>query len=132
MGGDMIGQEAGASGEAYGRDELAELLDASADWTFEIDADGRFTRVSDNIRERAGFHPKMLLGRTREEVFGTIALSPDDLARHMALIDQHKPFRDFRGGFGAGTGSFRYFTTSGFPVFDADGTFQGYRGVGRD
>ncbi|MCC0031555.1 MAG: PAS-domain containing protein [Brucellaceae bacterium] len=132
MGGEDMVQAQAGTGAGYNRDQLAALLDASADWTFEMDAEGRFTRVSDAIRERAGIHPKMLVGRTREEVFGTIALSPENLASLMALLEQRKPFRDFRGGFGARTDKFRYFSTSGFPVFDEDGTFRGYHGVGRD
>ncbi len=123
---------------AAGRDnalsvaDLAAMLDMAVDWTFEFDADGRFTKVSDTIRERGGISPKMLLGRKREAVFAQIALSPRELEEHKALVAERKPFRDFKGGFGAGQGTFRYFTTSGMPIFAADGTYCGYRGVARD
>ena len=120
-----------AYGERLSPDDLCSLLGVAADWVYEIDAEGRFTWVSDTIRQY-GVSPSMLVGYTREAVFSRIALSAEEMEDHLALVAARKPFRDFRGAFTSRDGTFRYFTTSGFPRFDADGTFRGYCGMSRD
>ncbi|PHP65343.1 hybrid sensor histidine kinase/response regulator [Zhengella mangrovi] len=125
------GHAAGSDRGHLGSDEVWRLLEAAADWVYELDAEGRFTWVSDSIRG-SGVSPSMLVGYTREQVFSRIALSADQMAAHLSLISERKPFRDFRGAFTSRDGTFHYFITSGFPLFDEDGTFLGYRGVSRD
>jgi signal transduction histidine kinase len=48
----------------------------------------------------------------------------------MADLDAHKPFRDFRYRAASRDGSEIYIATSGKPLFDSEGRFLGYRGVG--
>ena len=43
-----------------------------------------------------------------------------------------RPFRNFMYRVAAADGTNRYVASSGKPVFDKDGTFVGYRGVGRN
>ena len=128
------GTQAGAAA-AYGahlsREDLCHLLGVAADWVYEIDAQGQFTWVSDTIRD-FGVSPSMLVGYTREAVFSRIALSAEEMEAHLALVAEKKPFRDFRGAFTSKDGTFRYFSTSGFPRFGADGAFLGYCGMSRD
>jgi diguanylate cyclase (GGDEF)-like protein len=53
------------------------------------------------------------------------------LGAYVATLQARLPFRGFEFTAQAG-GVIRHYTVSGEPVFDAHGTFQGYRGVGRD
>ena len=49
-----------------------------------------------------------------------------------ARFEAHEPFRDFEFARPWPDGGTRYFTVSGEPRFAADGSFLGYRGVGRE
>ncbi len=53
-------------------------------------------------------------------------------AEHEAVLQARKPFRDFEYRRPAPDGSVRYLSISGAPIFDAQGMFRGYQGVGRD
>src|SRR5512132_279200 len=70
------------------------------------------------------------IGKTRWEV---PYLEPDAEAwrKHRETLDAHLPFRDFELARPAPDGGKRYVSVSGLPVFDKEGRFVGYRGVGR-
>jgi len=107
------------------------LVQLSFDVYWESDAEHRFTRQD--------FAPTLLnapaqgseIGKTRWEV---PYLEPDEEAwrRHRATLAAHLPFRDFELARPTAGGGARHVSVSGFPVFDEDGRFLGYRGVGRD
>lgn len=54
------------------------------------------------------------------------------LRAHVASLDARLPFRSFEFSRPQADGTIRHYSASGEPVFDAAGTFQGYRGVGRE
>jgi diguanylate cyclase (GGDEF)-like protein/PAS domain S-box-containing protein len=110
---------------------LASLLDLSADWIWEQDAELRFTYISESLQAAAGFSPQVLIGRRRlsNEAFEA---PPDAVAEYQAAVDARQPFRDFTYRFTRPDGVRRYLRISGAPVFDDAGRFRGYRGVGRD
>jgi diguanylate cyclase (GGDEF)-like protein/PAS domain S-box-containing protein len=110
---------------------LASLLDLSADWIWEQDAELRFTYISESLQAAAGFSPQVLIGRRRlsNEAFEA---PPDAVAEYQAAVDARQPFRDFTYRFTRPDGVRRYLRISGAPVFDDAGRFCGYRGVGRD
>jgi diguanylate cyclase (GGDEF)-like protein len=62
------------------------------------------------------------------------AVSPDEAgwSAHRATLESHIPFRDFEFSRAMADGVTRYFSLSGEPRLAADGSFLGYRGVGRD
>jgi diguanylate cyclase (GGDEF)-like protein/PAS domain S-box-containing protein len=62
------------------------------------------------------------------------SVSPDEAgwAAHRATLESHIPFRDFEFARAMPDGMTRYFLVSGEPRLGPDGTFLGYRGVGRD
>jgi signal transduction histidine kinase len=55
---------------------------------------------------------------------------PEKWRRHIADLNAHKPFRDFRYRAASRDGSEVYIAASGKPLFDSEGRFLGYRGVG--
>jgi C4-dicarboxylate-specific signal transduction histidine kinase len=57
---------------------------------------------------------------------------PEKWRLHLAMLDAHRPFRDFVYSTASGSGSPVYVRTSGKPFFDANGNFLGYRGTGSD
>jgi len=109
---------------------LGDLSRVSSDWHWEMDADLRFTYLSDRIEDVTGLPPSHFLGKTRREVMSEESLG--DWDSHFADLKAHRPFRDFRYSTVTPDGRRHHFTLSGVPVFDADGTFGGYRGAATD
>ncbi|MEO7403617.1 MAG: PAS domain S-box protein, partial [Burkholderiales bacterium] len=58
--------------------------------------------------------------------------APQIMSAHQMLVGVRRPFRDFLLKRKMDNGKTRYFLTSGDPVFNWDGAFAGYRGVGRE
>jgi PAS domain S-box-containing protein len=107
------------------------LVQLSFDVYWESDAQHRFTRQ--DFAEGLANAPARgsELGKTRWEV---PYVAPDEEAwrRHRAALDAHRPFRDFEVARPTPDGGTRHISVSGWPVFDPEGHFVGYRGVGRD
>jgi PAS domain S-box-containing protein len=99
-----------------------DIAEFSADWIWESDADHRFTFLS-------GDGARPIYGRTRWEVArGDIHADPH-WQRHKADLDARVAFRGFRFTARQTDGSVQHYATSGKPVFDDRGDFQGYRGT---
>ena len=103
----------------------------AADWLWETDAQDRFTFLSMGL-EKHGFDPSKRYGLRRRAV---AAQDAENLARISALeqvIARREPFHDFlyRGQYGDEAA--QWCLISGEPIYAEDGTFVGYRGVGRN
>ena len=110
---------------------LSSLLSLSADWIWEQDAELRFTYVSDGIQSAMGVRPEDIVGR-RREFDGAYWAEPAARAVYEACIAERRAFRDFDFRLTRADGTPRWVRINGEPMFDAEGRFQGYRGVGRD
>ncbi|MEM6621480.1 MAG: EAL domain-containing protein [Pseudomonadota bacterium] len=103
----------------------------SQEWLWEMDASHRFTYVSETIEKILGVPASDHLGKTRRELQGerNEAL---EMEMHLAWVDQNKPFHDFRHWQAGPAGKEHYVSISGEPIYNAEGTFCGYRGTGHD
>jgi diguanylate cyclase (GGDEF)-like protein/PAS domain S-box-containing protein len=110
---------------------LASLVSLSSDWIWEQDEQLRFTYFSDGLRQATGVDPSQLLGKPRT-LDGVVDLAPDVVADYERRLAMRLPFRDLVYCLGAPGSRGAYISVSGEPIFDADGRFAGYRGVGRD
>ncbi|RYF02009.1 MAG: EAL domain-containing protein [Comamonadaceae bacterium] len=106
------------------------LSDLSSDWYWEQDADYRFTHFSGGEMRKA-LHLDELVGQLRWDM-PALNMTDDDWAAHRALLQARKPFRDLELQRLQPDGSIYWTSMSGAPIFDAEGVFRGYRGVGRD
>ena len=59
-------------------------------------------------------------------------LSEEQRLAHQALLSAHQPFYEFEYLRPSSDGVYRWVSIGGEPVFDAQGRFRGYRGVGKD
>ena len=107
------------------------LTELSSDWYWEQDENFRFTMVSDNLRRRIGNAPGSIIGKTRWEL-PTLNMTEADWAAHRALLEAHQPFRDLQWHRLDQDGKVQIASISGKPIFDSEGRFRGYRGIGRD
>jgi diguanylate cyclase (GGDEF)-like protein/PAS domain S-box-containing protein len=106
--------------------ELAEL---SSDWFWAQDAEFRFIGFSGTAPERLRREQSDYFGKRRWEL-PILGVSPEELAEHQAICERHEPFHDFEYQILSSEGVPQYYRVSGIPVFNPQGEFVGYRGIG--
>ncbi len=109
------------------------LTEMSSDFYWQSDVNHRFTSRTLSAREAADpvFCQTSFVGLLRWQL---PHVTPDEAAwqAHRALLAAHLPFRDFEMSHQGAENKLLFVSVSGDPVFDARGTFTGYRGVGAD
>ena len=108
-----------------------DVAETAGDWIYEMDADLRFTYISDRFFEIFPITSAQIIGKTRQEFAGR-ELDEPHWKKHYADLAEHRPFRDFAYNTTMPDGSVRYIEISGKPIFDDSGAFAGYRGTGCD
>jgi PAS domain S-box-containing protein len=109
-----------------------DYAESASDWLWETGPDHRFTWFSLPPTNVLHYQPDKRIGRTRWEIAGDADEEPEKWRVHIATLDAHEPFRAFTYRTVQADGSVTYLTVSGKPVFDAQGSFQGYRGAASD
>lgn len=97
---------------------------------WETDANGLYLQCSPAVEQ--------ILGYTLEEVIGKMHyydFFPADertglRAAAEQIFDSRKPFRSFQSRLISKDGRILFFETTGIPMFNPQGTFTGYRGIG--
>jgi PAS domain S-box-containing protein len=112
-------------------ERFRDVADTAGDWIYEMNADLRFTYISDRFFEIFPVRPEQVIGKTRQEFAGR-ELDEPHWKKHYSELAAHRPFRNFAYNTAMADGSVRYLQISGKPVFGADGDFAGYRGTGSD
>ena len=108
-----------------------DFTESASDWYWETGPDHRFIThiVSEEQLDTIGVLPTSRIGKVRWDFARDLEEEPEKWRLHMATLDAHKPFRDFRYRAASRDGSEVYIAASGKPVFDPAGRFLGYRGV---
>jgi diguanylate cyclase (GGDEF)-like protein/PAS domain S-box-containing protein len=108
-----------------------DISNSIADWIWEVDENGVYKYCSEKTRE--------VLGYTREEIIGKTPfdfISPDDRERVSGIFSEiardRKPIIDLENWNIRKDGKPVCLLTNGFPMFDEQGNFNGYRGVDKD
>jgi diguanylate cyclase (GGDEF)-like protein/PAS domain S-box-containing protein len=107
------------------------LTELSSDWYWEQDAQFRFVRVDGNLETYSALPAPAYLGKTRWGS-GVLGVSPERWDAHRKALHNHEVFQDFEMQRERADGTMMWVAISGAPVFDANGVFTGYRGIGRD
>lgn len=110
---------------------LQDFAGLNADWYWEQDADLRLTRHLSLNQFPEGLNPSLYAGMTRREAISS-GVSEEAWAEHDATLAARGELVDFRFSRTLPDGSIRWFSLSGRPYWSSDGTFAGYRGIGRD
>jgi PAS domain S-box-containing protein len=110
-----------------------DYTESASDWYWETGPDHRFIThlVSEQQLNTIGVLPTSRIGTVRWDFARDLEEEPEKWRRHIADLNAHKPFRDFRYRAASRDGSEIYIAASGKPLFDSEGRFLGYRGVGR-
>jgi len=113
-------------------ERFAQLAEQSRIITWQVDANGLFTYVSDVVTPVLGYKPEDLIGKmhfydlhpeTGRDAFKTAALE---------VFARKESFRDYENQAETMAGCPVWFSTNGIPMRDENGNLAGYRGNDRD
>lgn len=108
-----------------------DIVNISTDWIWEVDKSGRFTFVSNSVKDVLGFVSEEIMGKTSFDL-----MTPEAAARLIPMFAgisrDRKPFHNIENINYHKDGGLRVMQTSGVPLLDADGRLLGYRGLDRD
>jgi diguanylate cyclase (GGDEF)-like protein/PAS domain S-box-containing protein len=107
------------------------LTELTSDWYWEQDAELRFVSTGGTTDARGGITPQAHVGLRRWELPQTeiVGQSWDE---HRRILEARAPFTDLLLRRTPESGEVRYVSVAGQPIFDARGSFAGYRGVAKD
>lgn len=133
---DITEQKEALARHAESEERFRAFAELASDWYFEIDADMRFTYVSERYEEMFEISRETIMGRNWFEVVGADNPRLEQQAqvawgRMRKLWDDRKPIERIHTPVRMGSAR-RFVEISSAPVFEPDGSFGGYRGVGRD
>ena len=107
------------------------LTELSADWWWEQDAEFRFVHAAGGKGSFSNIELKDFMGRRRWDAPNVKPVNTTWEA-HQLLLEEHQPFTGLVMEYTNSNGTKHYNTAAGMPIFDAEGNFCGYRGVGRE
>ena len=75
-------------------ERFRDVADTAGDWIYEMNADLRFTYISDRFFEIFPVRPEQVIGKTRQEFAGR-ELDEPHWKKHYSELAAHRPFRNF-------------------------------------
>jgi len=107
------------------------LIELSSDWYWEQDAELRFVATGGATDARGGITPEAHIGKQRWELPQTDIIG-QTWEQHKAVLAARQPFHNLVLRRIDVNKQPRYVNVTGMPIFDAQGSFRGYRGVASD
>jgi PAS domain S-box-containing protein len=107
------------------------LVEASSDLIWEVDKNAIYTYVSPKVRDILGYEPEEVLGKSPVE-FMPLDRRESIVQDFAVIFITPQPFQCLENIQIHHNGHLVWLETSGVPIFDSEGTFQGYRGISRD
>jgi len=108
-----------------------DISHSMADWVWEVDAQGRYTFASGQVKRALGYDPDELLGRTPFDL-----MTPDEAERVRAIVhrifDAGTPIVDLENWNLTKEGEQVCLLTNGVPIRGDTGEILGYRGIDKD
>ena len=113
------------------KERFRALTESTSDWIWEINENAVYTYVSPKIKEILGYEPEEIIGKTPFDL-----MIPEEIKRvtaeFNAIAEARKSFEKLENANLHKDGRIITLETSGVPIFNVDGKFQGYRGFNRD
>lgn len=106
------------------------LTELSSDWYWEQDSNYRFRSFEGATAIESGIVGDQQVGKTRWEI-GASNMTEADWHAHRAVLQARLTFHDLELCKTDAQGEEYWASLSGRPIFDTQGNFQGYRGIGR-
>ncbi len=115
-------------------ERLRDFAEAASDWFFELDRELQFTYFSERYQEITGVSPAQVLGKTPEDALRHCRVPEEEYKwrGQLATMKAHRSWQDFTFTLIRDDGDRRVIRNSAKAIFDKNGEFDGYRGIGRD
>jgi len=122
--------EAALARASVDHQRVTELLDLGSDWTWELDARARLTKLSDSFEARSGYR-RADFERLNEPASARI-VDDENWRAVQQVFRERREFREQLVTYVGPDGAPMHALFSGKPVFDPEGQLVGWRGVGRN
>jgi len=106
------------------------MVELSSDWYWIQDENLRFLELPG--LEKRGIDPARLIGKARWDLPDLEPLPEKVWQQHRERLERRESFSDFVYLARDPSGELRYLSVTGEPIFDAQGSFKGYQGIGKD
>ncbi|PQA86133.1 response regulator [Hyphococcus luteus] len=107
-----------------------DFAESAGDWIWEVDAELRYTYISDRAAEVTGADHSGFIGAKMS--FSGNRVSEEAWAELQEAIARREPIQEFVSCVTFDNGKSVWIERSAKPIFGPDGEFQGYRGVAHD
>lgn len=115
----------------HSEQRFRDIAQVSADWIWEVDAQERYTYVSESVHAMLGYRPAELIGKTPFDLMAKDeALKVATAFRQLTATKQS--FTNLGNIVFGKNGAAHFTLTNGTPILDEQGNLLGYRGVDRD
>ena len=112
-------------------DRFRKMVESSQDWFWEFDENARFTYASPQIKDLLGYDPSELIGLNAFDLMDPV--EAERVHEYFDLVaKKYLPFNNLVNVNRHKDGREVVIESSGTPIFDEEGQFQGYRGIDRD
>ncbi len=109
-----------------------DFAESAGDWAWEIDAELRYTFISDRAEEVTGMDHSALIGTKLSLYADDEEINGDTFENMREAIKAKQPFVGIVSYVEINGGKSFWMKRSAKPVFDENGAFKGYRGVATD
>ena len=120
--------------QARNQRRFQDFAELAADFFWELDTSLRFSFVSHRFENILQIAPQNVLGLSIRQFYERYfpQPAPPHWRRHLQALSEHKTQREFEYRWTRADGKERVIVHTCQPIFDEQGIFEGYRGVGRD
>lgn len=116
----------------HSEERLREVMEASGDFVWETDADGRLTFISASIEQVIKQSADTLLGVYMWDIGRPLVSDEAQIDAIKKAFENNASYQNLRIDFVMPDGRTMYWSNYGKPVFSDDNSFLGFRGVSRD
>lgn len=112
-------------------ERLRSLIESTNEWVWEIDLKKRFTYSSYKVRTILGYNPQKIMGK---EIISFIHTREKHQAEEtlQELLEKEQGFLNIEFCFLSKSGKDIFIESSGVPIFNSKGVFNGFRCISRD
>lgn len=107
------------------------LIETTSDWIWECDRDGKYIYSSPRLIDQLGYQPEEIINKTLLDI-----VSPQQTKTFITICEKllraQEPVKGFESICLGKNGQTVVIENNAVPIFDDQGTFQGYRGIARD
>lgn len=128
---DMAARKAAETALVQSEERFRNIAEASGEWIWETDSEGRYTYSSGVVKKLLGYSPQEMTGRYYYEFFASPAEGAAEVKAHEGLLPKTTFFRRERKSLHK-DGHLVILETTAVPVLGPEGNFLGYRGIDRD